>query len=348
MPPKQRYTDASRLAKTIASDAYQTGIPPDTLESLINILTQPNALDQNTITTLAKNLYPLERIPSKLITKVVCCLGPNKSKPSTATQALLLRWLILVYDFLEDRNHLSKFYAVFFNFLDMLSLRKSLCYLLSLITRRKHVKSFRVQTLMELLQNTGGDEKELLGLLRVYKNYYPDIIMGDVGGLRRSGGFFFKHPDPEWPGHVRSLQERNAEQAMETQPSSFQVVRRGAVKRSKMEVVVPDVQTSRVSNNHTSLEELRSVDHFVDNLDRIELPNQIISTLGDSLAQKYLLLVQSEYANRRLEDWLEGFLNDSLERIQEGTDDEPETLAYVLSLAVDYARLTKVCILFSS
>lgn len=348
VPPKQRYTDASQLAKTIASDAYESGIPPAALQRLMNVLTKPNALDQSTITTLIKNLYPLERIPSNIVTQVVCSLGPSKNKPSAATQALLLRWLILVFDFLEDRNHLSKLYSVLFNFLDMLSLRKSLCHLLSLTTRRKHVKPFRIQGLMELLRNSGGDEKEILGLLRVYKNYYPDIIVGDFVGLRRSGGFLFKHPDPEWSSHLGVLQEKNMERLKEAQPSSFQVVRRGVVKRSKMEIIVPDVQTSRVAHNNTSLEELRSVDHFIEKLDRIELPNQIISTLGDSLAQKYLLLVQSEAANRRLGDWLEGFLNDKLEDIREGTDDEPETLTYVLTLAVDYVRLTKVCLGFST
>ena len=342
VPPKQRYTDASKLSKTIASHGYEGGIPPAAVDTLINILTKNNALDQTTVTTIVKNLYPLEAVPSKLVTRVVCALGPSKNKPSAATQTLLLRWLILVYDYLEDRSHLSKLYSVLFNFLDMISLRKPLCHLLSIITRRKHVRPFRVQMAMELLRNSGGDEKELLGLLRVYKNYYPDIIVGDLSGLRRTGGFFFKHPDPEWPSHVKHLQEQNAERSADAQPSSFQVDRRGGVKRRKMEVVVPEVQTSRVSHDHTSLEELRSVDHFVEKLDKIDLPNQIISALGDSLARKYLLLVQSQPASRRLEDWLEGFLNDKLERIRDGTDDEPETLTYVFTLAVDYARLTKV------
>lgn len=341
VPSKQRYTDAGKLAKTIASYAYEDGIPPAGLNSLINILTKNNALDQSTITTLAKNLYPLGKVPSKLVTRVVSCLGPSKNKPSTATQALLLKWLILVYDYLEDRNHLFKLYAALFNFLDMISLRKSLCHLLSIITRRKHVKPFRIQAVMELLRNSGGDEKELLGLLRVFKNYYPDIIVGDLGGLRRTGGFFFKHPDPEWPDHMKHLQEKNAQRSAESQPSSFQVVRRGGFKRSKIEVVIPSMQTSRVSRNHTSLEELRGISHFVEKLDKIELPNQIISALGDGLGQKYLSLVQSELANQRLEDWLEGFLNDKLESIRDDADDDPETLTYVLTLAVDYARLLK-------
>lgn len=338
VPPKQRHTDASQLAKSIASDAYESGIPELALHRLIKLLTANNHLDQGSTTTIIKNLYPLERVSSKLVTQIVCCLGPTPNKPSAATQALLLRWLILVYDSLDDKSHLSKLYAVLFNCLDMISLRKPLCHILSFITRRKHVKPFRVQALMELLRNAGGEEKELISLLRVFKNYYPDIIVGDLSVSRR--GLVFKHPDPEWTTHLRQLQDTNAER-LQAQ-SSFQVVHRGAVKRSKMEVIVPDVQTSRVSHNHTSLEELRSVDHFVERIERIDLPNQIISTLGDSMAQRYLFLVRPEAANRRLDDWLNGFLSDKLEHIQDGGDDQGE-LSYVLSLAVEYVRYSKVC-----
>ncbi|KKA25385.1 Mis6 domain protein [Rasamsonia emersonii CBS 393.64] len=329
------------LPATIASDAYEIGIPTETLEQLIDIITKPNHLDQATITTLIKNLYALEKIPSIIVTKIVGCLGPSKSKPSPATQALLLRWLLLVYDCLEDQSHLSKLYAVLFNNLDMISLRRPLCHLLSLITRRKHVKPFRIQALMELLRNVGDDERELMGFLRVFKNYYPDIIVGDVGRSRKAS-FFFKHPDPEWSAHLKELQDRNRERVMSsTTSTTFQVVRRGGVKRSKVESVIPDVQTSRVQPSHTSLEELRNVTDFVENLEKIELPNQMVSVLGDRLAQKYMLLVGPKIAKLRLEDWLETFLKDEFERANLAESDEPEALGYVLSVATEYVRSTK-------
>ncbi|KAL4927472.1 Mis6 domain protein [Aspergillus undulatus] len=337
VPGRQRYTDAGQLGKQIAEFAYKSGLHPTELGRLLKLLTRSNHLDQGTITTITKNLYPSERIADKLITQVVCCLGPTKNKPSPATQALLLRWLILVYDFLENRSHLSKLYAVLFNHLDMISLRKPLCHILSFITRRKHVKPFRIQALMELVGTSGGDDRELISLLRVFKNYYPDVIVGDPGRK----GLFFKHPDPEWTSHARQIQQLNQERTQGSGSASFQVVHRGLVKRSKVETIVPDVQTSRVAHNRTSLEELRSVDHFIERLDKIELPNQIISTFADELAQKYLFLVQPEAANRRLNDWLEAFLGDHLEYAKDFDDEGVETLGYVLTLAVRYARYTK-------
>ena len=310
------------------------------LTRLLKILTTKNNLDQGTVTTLVKNLYPQERISSKNVTQVICSLGPSKNKPTPATQALLLRWLILSYDLLRERAHLAKLYAVLFNHLDMISLRKPLCHLLSLITRRKHVKPFRIQALMELIQISGGDEKELVALLRIFKNYYPEIILGELG--RGRNALFFKHPDPEWSTHAKFLQDQSIERAQASSASTFQVVHRGAVKRSRVAVVIPPLQSSRVSHKHTSLEELRDVGHLVERIDKIELPNQIISTLGDAMAQKYLHLVHSELADHRLDEWMRSFLEDKLELLHEDEGDDQDTLASFLEFVVQFVSYIKV------
>ncbi|KAI2787321.1 hypothetical protein POX_f07684 [Penicillium oxalicum] len=341
VPVKQRQTDAGQLAQSIASDAYENGIPQLALGRVLKVLTTKNHLDQSTATILIKNLYPREQIPTKFITQVVCSLGPSKFKPGPTTQALLVRWLIMTIDLLEDRTHLGKLYAVLFNHLDMISLRKPLCHLLSLITRRRHVKPFRIQALMELIQTAGGEEKELLSLLKTFKNYCPEIILGDVG-VSRKMVLFFKHPDPEWSSHAKLLQDQNLELKQATQQSSYQVINRALGKRTRVEVIIPVLQTSRVSNKHTSLEEIRNIQHFVDRVDKIELPNQIISTLRDSMAQKYLHLVQPEAANARLNDWLSGFLADKLAQIQEDQDDDPEALTFVLSYLEGHTSFAKV------
>ncbi|KAJ5484925.1 hypothetical protein N7539_004913 [Penicillium diatomitis] len=346
VPAKQRYTDASQLVQTIASDAYENGISEDALGRVLKILTAKNHLDQSATTTLVKNLYPQERIASKYVTQVVCCLGPSKSKPNPATQALLVRWLIMILDLMEDRTHLGKLYAVLFNHLDMISLRKPLCHLLSTITRRKHVKPFRIQALMELIQSAGGEEKELLSLLKTFKNYCPEIVLGNIG-VNRKTALFFKHPDPDWTSHAKLLLDQSLELKLAAQQSSYQVIHRGLAKRSRVEVIVPALQTSRVSNKHTSLEEIRNTQHFVDRLDKIDLPNQIVSTLGDAMAQKYIHLVQSEAANARLDDWLTGFLADKLAQIKDGQDDDLEALTFVLSYLEAHTSFAKVGIILS-
>ncbi|OAX80697.1 hypothetical protein ACJ72_04961 [Emergomyces africanus] len=350
IPSKQRHTNVADLAKSIASNAYDSGIPTHLLERLVTIISKSKHLDQTTITTIVKNLYPSGRVSPRTISKVISCFGPSRSKPSPATQALFLRWLILVYEDMEDQSYLSRLYAVLFNFLDMISLRRSLCHLLSLITRRKHVKPFRVQALLELMRNTGGEERELLGLLKVFKSYYPDIIVGDTYPSTGRASYFFKHPDPEWVKQMRHVQEKAAAAGLtandQNAPQTFQVVRRGAVKRSRIEVVIPVVQTSRVKRDFISLEELRSASDFVQKLDRIELPNQVAAALTDPLAQRYLLLVKNEEAMRRLESWLDSFFEDEVDRTRareegEAEADDSEHLKYVFDALVGFVRFTK-------
>ncbi|EER29983.1 hypothetical protein D8B26_007257 [Coccidioides posadasii str. Silveira] len=341
LPKSQRHTNVAGLAKTIATLAYESGIGPNLLDRLTAVIVKSKHLDQNTVTTLVKNLYPSEKVTSGIIARVVCSLGPTKTKPSPGTQSLLLRWLILVYDDLDDQSYLSKLYAVLFDNLDMISLRRSLCHLLSLVTRRKHVKPYRIQALMELIRNAGDETRELLGLLHVFKSYYPEIIVGEIGFGRRRATYFFKHPDAEWTAHLRNLQEKAASSARGIGKQTFQIVRREGVKRSRIEVVIPSVQTSKVHHGFASLEELRSVKDFVQKLDRIQLPNQIASALADPLAQKYLLLVQNKLATRRMESWLASFFEDELDMLSSGDADTSGHLGYVLDLLVDYVRFTK-------
>lgn len=106
-------------------------------------------------------------------------------------------------------------------------------------------------------------------------------------------------------------------------------------------MVIPPLQTSRVSDKLTSLEEIRDVGHLVERIDKIELPNQIISILTDAIAQKYLHLVQPVLADHRLDEWLRSFLEDQLEILREEEDD-PETLAYFLGFVVGYVTSIKV------
>jgi centromere protein I len=138
------------------------------LEQLVDIITRPNQLDQSSLGSLVRNLYPGSRVTDSIVVKVVGSLGHGRMKPSYSTQAALLKWLIMVYDILENQRLLSKLYSVLFNLIDtsalryftttfsrpLLSLlhplthiRAQLCHLLSLITRRKHVRPFRIQVL---------------------------------------------------------------------------------------------------------------------------------------------------------------------------------------------------------
>ena len=86
-------------------------------------MTQKTELDQSSTTALIKNLYPAQRVADGVVVAVVGALGQGKGKPSPASQNALVRWLITIYDILEDPKILSRLYGVLFGLLDMISLR---------------------------------------------------------------------------------------------------------------------------------------------------------------------------------------------------------------------------------
>lgn len=192
---------------------------------------------------------------------------------------------------------------------------------------------------MELVRNVGDGEKELLGLVRVYKNYYPDIIVGDLTGR---ASWVFKHPDPEWDERLRTIHESNASRttAVAAEHSSFSVVRRGA-KRSRVDVI-PEVLTSRVNEHSTTLEDVQSADDFVEKIEKIELPNQVVSALVDPLAQKFLVLNPSDLALRRMKNWLDDFFNEQIQRTRGEDNDSNIALEYVLESTLNYVRSLEV------
>jgi centromere protein I len=109
-----------------------------------------------------RNLYPASKVPDSIVCKLIGSLGHGRNKPSYATQAALLKWVVMIYEILENQTVLARLYSVLFNLLDTIATRYSLssrvqiraddprpqlCHVLSLITRRRHVRPFRIQAL---------------------------------------------------------------------------------------------------------------------------------------------------------------------------------------------------------
>jgi centromere protein I len=330
----------SSLVQRIAQAASTSGVPAHELTALVDVLIEQNYIDQGNVTTLIKNLYPVSRVQSSVIAKIVCSIGVGKGRPHLVSQALLLQWLLLVYEVAEDPSCFSRLYRTLFNHLDMLSLRRPLCHLLCVITRRKHVKPFRIQALLEL-QEAAGHDLALASLIRVYKDYYPDLVVTDIRVKRWN---HFAHPDHGWVDHLRVVQASNLAQESYSaadldRRSSFKVIRRGT-KRSRVGLV-PEVRTSVANEGSTTLEEVENAEDFVGNLEKTELPNQLISAILDPLAMKLLKVLPDSIAELRLNQWLEGFFRDA-NREAEDVEESRIDLGQLLETALDYIRHTKV------
>jgi centromere protein I len=133
IPAKQRIIKISSLVDKVCLQANDKGLPNASLNKLVDIITLPNELDQASLATLIRNLYPASKVPDAIVIKVVGSLGHGHAKPSHAVQAALLRWLVLVYDVLENQRLLSQLYSTLFNLLDTIAIRYAFAQPTSLV-----------------------------------------------------------------------------------------------------------------------------------------------------------------------------------------------------------------------
>ncbi|OTA92290.1 hypothetical protein M434DRAFT_396534 [Hypoxylon sp. CO27-5] len=307
LPAKQRGYNVKPTVEKLASLSYDQGLLPEDLGQLIDLVTTPNFLDQASLGNIVRNLYPATKVSDELVTKVIGSLGHGKLKPSLAIQGALLRWLIMIYHVIDNQTILSRAYSVLFNLLDTAAIRKQLCHLLALITRRRHVRPYRIQSLLSLSRQTGNDPA-VTGLLRVFKDYYPEIIVGEATRAKASA---FKHPDPQWRERLDEIQQAHAARhanRTDRPLDAFRVVRNRV--NGKGSALVPEVHTSNATEKSITLEEIENVDGFVNNLEKVELPNQLIAVLGDPLLQKLLILKPDNEAHQRVGSWLASYGQD--------------------------------------
>ncbi|RDA86591.1 hypothetical protein CP532_6014 [Ophiocordyceps camponoti-leonardi (nom. inval.)] len=308
IPPKSRSISIKPTVARLASLAYENGISEENLAQLIDLVALPSLLDQASLATVARNLYPKGSVSRRVVLRVVCALGHGAQKPSLALQAILLKWLVMVFHLLEERAVLTRAYPVLFNLLDTAAIR------------------------LDLSRQTGNDPV-IVGLLRVFKDYYPEIIVGEAVRGKASA---FKHPDTHWRARLDEVQEsgRDPVQGRFAGPRhGFRVHK--PVSRSYG--LIPAVQTIQATEESVTLEEIDSVEGFVQNLEKIELPNQLVAVLADPLLRKLLLLRPGPESQRRVANWLTSVLRDFVEG-----DADQDSLWAILAILRDFVVQTRI------
>lgn len=90
-----------------------------------------------------------------------------------------------------------------------------------------------------------------------------------------------------------------------------------------------------------TLEGIDSVEDFVEKLDRIEPPGQLVSLLVDPLLQKYVDLKPSKINTARIGMWLAACLEEQIDAYRQGAGDD-QYLDEILSGLLRYVQYTKV------
>lgn len=170
----------------------------------------------------------------------------------------------------------------------------------------------------------------------MFKDYYPEIIVGDAVRGKASA---FKHPDPQWRARLDDIQEAHIQSTLADQPfrprDGFRVNRPiGRAQRSRQ--ILPLVRTSHAGETSVTLEEVEDAAGLAKNLDKLELPNQLVAVLADPLLLKLLLLRLNNDAHQRVANWLQNFVQDV---VTGGTDES--TLWEVLEVVKDFVTQTR-------
>ncbi|MCJ1456123.1 hypothetical protein MMC28_006482 [Mycoblastus sanguinarius] len=324
---KQNYSQLKPALDTIHGYAEQNGLQAQILRRIINAITQPNSLDLSTQKHLIKSLYPKDKVPSELIIITVGSLGHGILKASVWTQQLLLEWVTMVYDHLEEPSILSSLYSILFNLLDMTTLRAGLCHLLTIITRKKHVRPFRIQMLRDLEQSVGR-EPALMKLMQIFEEYAPGSL--NVGkGTRRVPAF--SHPDSDWGERLQRIQERAESENMGSALSSdLSRSLRKEVERGRLETL---------TERSNSLGEIDSLENLVTKFEDIRVSDLTIADLESPIVQQYLLLQPQEASVEGIDRCLSP-LFEHLETLTSGQDIST-LVSEILEKLLTYTRYSK-------
>ena len=234
----------------------------------------------------------------------------------------------MVHDILEDPSILSSLYSVFFNLLDMNSLRTDLCPLLGQITRRKHVRPFRVQMLQDLSKKVGR-EPALSKLMQIYDAYVPGIldIKRPVGRVPE-----FSHPDLEWANQLHLIRESADPSASSLRQQEANVSLRRGTKRLRLSASV---------EGSYSLDRIDNAADLINNIEKIRITGLATSDLDDPVLQRYLALGSEDTHTEDIDECLSRAFTQQLDSLTNGRDAK-KPLAEVLDEALAYTQYVKV------
>lgn len=308
--------------ESIEAHALTKGLAGTALLRLINAITS-NLLDQTNQNALIKCLYPAKQVSSDAIYSIISSLGHGTLKASMPTQQALIKWLIMVHELLEDTGSLSRCYGVLFNLLDTMSLRAELCHLLSVITRKKHVKPFRIMLLKDL-SSTMGLEPALQKLMLVYEGYAPGSL--NVGNIPRKASLGFAHPDAEWSAQFERIQEitRYRTESADEYSSPRDIHDASAT--------IQEGKPNRIGADGDSISSLSK-----------PFPTELtLSDLSNRSFQSRAVLMPAEDLAERINDLLNPVFEQETKKLDSGRE-SGKALFGILDKVLVFTRITKVC-----
>ncbi|XP_008273796.1 centromere protein I isoform X1 [Stegastes partitus] len=299
--------DFERNLVLVEKVAYSKGLSPEAISVMLEFAMSLR-MGSSPCVRVLKCLIPATVVPQEAVVRAVVWLGVGKIPIST--QVLFIKWVLTVFDMIDTKDQLRAVYGFIFSYVTEENLCPFICHLLYLLTRKESVRVFRVRKLLEL-QSKLGRQPFLLHLLSLYKVFCPELVTLSIPSRMRSG--FRNHISP-WKSALIAVQKRNGLQVASSMSLAFTIKdKTNSRKRKHCHLEVPalrsvvnkEAQTEKCSSRKVvPLVQLHSFAQLLENMHHIELPAQMGSLLGSSLALQYLDCVQDESALLRLNFWL--------------------------------------------
>ncbi|XP_021390192.2 centromere protein I [Lonchura striata] len=303
----QKHLDA------VESTALKHGLPPEGFEILLHVVLSGKFADTVNI-RLLKSLIPASVIPEDSVVKAVSWLCVSKC--SGNVELLFLKWMITMFDFIDHKEQLHALYGIFFSFLQDERMCPYICHLLYLLTRKEHVKPFRIRRLLEL-QARMGMQSHLQALLSLYKLFCPEQVTITLPGKMKT---YFKNSEGPWKAAITAIRQKNQG------PSSlFQTVFLGTAqpqsrkRKWNAQLVIPasSANTNNLeedrekkclylysTNESFPLEQLHTFPQLLQNIHCLEFPSQMGSVITNPLLLHYMNCVRDESIYLRLYYWM--------------------------------------------
>ncbi|XP_033830475.1 centromere protein I isoform X1 [Periophthalmus magnuspinnatus] len=282
--------------------AYSKGLHPEAVSTMLEFAMSCR-MGASPCTRVLKCLVPSSVVPQEAVVRAVVWLGI--SKISVSTQILFVKWVLTMFDLIDAKDQLRAIYGFIFNFVTDENLCPFICHLLYLLTRKENVRVFRVRKLLEL-QSKLGRQPFLLHLLSLYKVFCPELVTLSIPSRMKTG---FKNHNAPWKSALVVVQKRNGSPVLTSISQTVSTSRKRKLGHMDLPALAPAVNKqmlpqSSLSRKLVPLVQIQSFAQLLENIHQIELPAQMGSLLGSSLALQYLDCLQDESALLRLNFWL--------------------------------------------
>ncbi|XP_023675681.1 centromere protein I [Paramormyrops kingsleyae] len=314
--------------------ALSQGLPPEAVSILLEFSLSLR-MGYVISTRVLKFLVPASTVPQEAVLRGISWLCVDKMPMSM--QVLFIRWVITMFDLIDSKDKLRAVYGFIFSFVTQETMCPYICHLLYLLTRKENVRLHRVRKLLEL-QGKMGRQPFLLHLLSLYKIFCPDLVIVSMPARMKSG---FRNHNSTWKSALAAVQRSSRSKLWSDLQLSTGVHQRPAARKRKLNgcISIPPVSSTLHSSSRPPssrvfpLEQLRTFPQLLENLHQIELPAQMGSMLGSSLALHFLDCMRDSCAFLRLNYWLGSTLHEEfLFHKDTVAQDAPEVIQFLDTL----------------